>query len=66
MDILKLNLKDKKGVNHKNKKGKARGESTTTMTVTRINTKKFPASFFEVPANYDYIEGPWEKKKGIF
>lgn len=50
----------------KNKKGKVRGENTSTMTVTRINTKKFPASFFEVPANYDYVKGPWEKKKGIF
>jgi hypothetical protein len=28
-----------------------------------INSKDFPASFFEIPSNYDRVEGPWEKKK---
>jgi len=46
-----------------NKKGKAKGQTSTTMTVTKINAKNFPASFFEIPANYDRVEGPWEKKK---
>jgi hypothetical protein len=46
-----------------NKKGKVKGQTTTTMTVTKINSKNFPASFFEIPANYDRVEGPWEKKK---
>jgi hypothetical protein len=48
---------------HKDKKGKVKDESTTTMTVTKINAKDFPKSFFEVPANYDRVQGPWEKKK---
>ena len=48
---------------HKDKKGKVKDESTTTMTVTEIDAKNFPASFFEIPANYDHVEGPWEKKK---
>jgi hypothetical protein len=48
---------------HKNKKGKVQDETTSTMTVTEINAKDFPASFFEIPANYDRVEGPWEKKK---
>jgi hypothetical protein len=46
-----------------NKKGKVKGQTSTTMTVTKINAKNFPASFFEIPANYDRVEGPWEKKK---
>jgi hypothetical protein len=46
-----------------NKKGKVKGQTSTTMTVTKINAKDFPASFFEIPANYDRVEGPWEKKK---
>jgi hypothetical protein len=46
-----------------NKKGKVKGETTSTMTVTKINAKNFPESFFEIPANYDRVEGPWEKKK---
>jgi len=51
----------------KNKKGKVKSESTTTMTVTKINAKNFPKSFFEIPGNYDRQEGPWEKKKlGVF
>ena len=45
------------------KKGKVSGETTTTMTVTKIEKKDFPASFFEIPANYDRVEGPWEKNK---
>jgi hypothetical protein len=48
---------------HKDKKGKVKDESTTTMTVTKIKAKDFPASFFEVTANYDRVQGPWEKKK---
>lgn len=46
----------------KNKKGKVKSENTSTMTVTKINSKDFPDSFFEIPANYDRVEGPWEKK----
>ncbi len=48
---------------HKDKKGKVKDETTTTMLVTEISAKDFPASFFEIPANYDRVEGPWEKKK---
>lgn len=48
---------------HKDKKGKVKNESTTTMTVTEINVKNFPATFFEIPANYDHVQGPWEKEK---
>ena len=48
---------------HKDKKGKVKDESTTVMTVTAIDAKDFPSSFFEIPANYDRVEGPWEKKK---
>ena len=51
----------------KTKKGKVKSKSTSTMTVTKINAKNFPKSFFEIPGNYDRIEGPWEKKKlGVF
>jgi len=48
---------------HKDKKGRVKNETTTTMTVTEISTKNFPGSFFEIPANYDHVEGPWEKGK---
>jgi hypothetical protein len=51
----------------KDKKGKVKGESTDTMTVTKIESKNIPASFFEVPANYTKTEGPaGMKKSGIF
>jgi hypothetical protein len=46
-----------------NKKGKVKGKTISTMTVTKINSKNFPESIFEIPANYDRVEGPWEKKK---
>ena len=46
-----------------NKKGKVKSQTSTTLTVSKINTKNFHASFFEIPANYDHVEGPWEKKK---
>ena len=46
-----------------NKKGKVKDEITTTITVTEIKANDFPASFFEIPANYDRVEGPWEKKR---
>jgi len=51
----------------KNKKGKIKGETTTTMTVTKIQTKTFPESVFEIPGGYERIEGPGQGKKlGIF
>ncbi len=46
-----------------NKKGKVKGKTTSTITVTKISSKNFPKSFFEIPANYDHARGPWEKKK---
>ena len=48
---------------HMDKKGKVKDESTTIMTITEINAKDFPAAFFEIPSNYERVEGPWEKKK---
>ena len=51
----------------KNKKGKVKSKNTSTMKVSKITTKTFPASFFEIPGEYDRIEGPGEGKKlGIF
>jgi hypothetical protein len=47
----------------KDKKGKVRGETTTTMTVTSLQSKTFPDSLFEVPAGYKREEGPTEGKK---
>jgi len=46
-----------------NKKNKIKAESTTTMTISNIENKDFPATLFEIPANYDRVEGPWEKNK---
>ena len=46
-----------------NRKGKVKGNTTSTLTVTKINSKNFPGTFFEIPANYDHVKGPWEKKK---
>ena len=40
----------------KDKKGKVKSEATTTMTVTKINTKNFPKSFFEIPEDYQEAE----------
>ncbi len=54
------------------KKGKVQGESTTTMTVTKLETKNFPPSFFEIPSSYFQNENPamgggkGKKKFGIF
>ena len=48
---------------HKDKKGNLKNETVTTMTVSKIESKNFPEAFFEIPANYDHVEGPWEKKK---
>lgn len=51
----------------KNKKGKVKSEATTTMKVSNIKTKSFPASFFEIPGEYDRVQSPTEGKKlGIF
>lgn len=47
-----------------NKKGKVKNESTTTMTVTKIESKNFPKTFFEVPADYDQVEMPGSKGFG--
>ncbi|MCK4835989.1 MAG: DUF4412 domain-containing protein [Candidatus Aminicenantes bacterium] len=40
----------------KNKKGKVKSDSTTTMEVIKINPKSFPKSFFEVPKDYQEVE----------
>lgn len=53
------------------KKGKAGDESTTTMVVTRVETKNIPAGIFEIPASYTKQElfpeeGSGKKKFGIF
>jgi hypothetical protein len=51
----------------KDKKGKVRSETFTTMEVTKIQTRTFPPSFFEIPADYKRSESPTEGKKlGIF
>lgn len=42
----------------KNKKGKAKGETITTMEVTEIKTKSFPKSYFEIPADYEEQAAP--------
>jgi hypothetical protein len=51
----------------KNKKGKVKGKNTSTMEVSKITSKTFPESFFEIPGEYDRIDSPAEGKKlGIF
>jgi hypothetical protein len=51
----------------KGKKGKVKSKSTTTMEVTKVKTKSFPKGFFEIPGEYDRVEGPGQGKKlGIF
>lgn len=40
----------------KNKKGKVKSDSTTTMEVIKINQKSFPKSFFEIPKDYQVVE----------
>lgn len=51
----------------KGKKGKVKSKNTTTMKVTKIQTKSFPKGFFEIPGEYDRVEGPGQGKKlGIF
>jgi hypothetical protein len=47
-----------------NKKGKVKNESTTTMLITKIGSKNFPKSMFEVPADYDEIAMPGSKGFG--
>jgi len=49
---------------NKDKKGNVKGESTNTITVTKIESKNIPASFFEIPASYKRLEGPGDMKKG--
>jgi len=47
------------------KKGKVQGETKTTMTVSDFQEKTIPATAFEIPACYEKIEGPADKK-GLF
>lgn len=54
---------------NKGKKGKVKGETKMTMTVTKIQNKKFNDAFFQIPEGYEHVPGPWEKKGkmgGIF
>ncbi|MCP4148909.1 MAG: DUF4412 domain-containing protein [bacterium] len=48
---------------HLSKKGKVKMETTTTMTVKKIEKKDFPKTFFEIPADYEHIEMPGAKGK---
>jgi hypothetical protein len=51
----------------KNKKGKVKNQSTTTMEVKKIASKDFPKSMFEIPAGYDEVAMPGSKGfKGLF
>lgn len=47
-----------------NKKGKVKNQTTTTMTVTKVESKDFPAATFEVPADYEQVEMPGSKGFG--
>jgi hypothetical protein len=62
----------------KGKKGKVLSDTTTTMEVLEINSKSFPAAFFEIPKDYQMADstmasdegeesgGKKKKKFGIF
>ncbi|NIM17803.1 MAG: DUF4412 domain-containing protein [Candidatus Aminicenantes bacterium] len=47
----------------KDKKGKVKSETTTTMEVSKVQTRTFPQSFFEIPSDYKRLESPTEGKK---
>ncbi len=40
----------------KNKKGKVKSDSITTMEVIKLNPRSFPKSFFEIPKDYQVAE----------
>lgn len=48
------------------KKGKVEVETTTTMEMTDIKEKSFPAAFFEIPAGYKELNTEPEGGKGKF
>ena len=48
---------------NKNKKGKVKSDQTTTMEILDMKAKNFPASFFEIPKDYEVAQmGPGEEE----